>query len=117
MALKDKIAEIFQSHFSSVGKEVRPEQRQIIQSVLDGHNTLALTPTGSGKSLCYWIAGKGLGGVTIVVFPLTALMDEQALKLRNHGCRVATLHSGIDTRQQYQELKSKGDPPALPGWQ
>ena len=83
---------------------MRPEQRQIIQSVLDGHNTLALMPTGSGKSLCYWIAGKGLGGVTIVVFPLTALMDEQALKLRNHGCRVATLHSGIDSRQQYQEL-------------
>jgi ATP-dependent DNA helicase RecQ len=104
MALKDKIDEIFLSHFSSVGKEVRPEQRQIIQSVLDGHNTLALMPTGSGKSLCYWIAGKGLGGVTIVVFPLTALMDEQALKLRNHGCRVATLHSGIDSRQQYQEL-------------
>jgi ATP-dependent DNA helicase RecQ len=104
MASKDKIDDIFRSHFSSVGQEVRPEQRQIIQSVLDGHNTLALMPTGSGKSLCYWIAGKGLGGVTIVVFPLTALMDEQALKLRNHGCRVATLHSGIDGKQQYQEL-------------
>ena len=72
--------------------------------MLDGHNTLALMPTGSGKSLCYWIAGKGLGGVTIVVFPLTALMDEQALKLRDHGCSVAVLHSGIDSRQQYQEL-------------
>lgn len=104
MALKDKIDEIFRSHFSSVGKEVRPEQRRIIQSVLDGHNTLALMPTGSGKSLCYWIAGKGLGGVTIVVFPLTALMDEQALKLRDHDCSVAVLHSGIDSRQQYQEL-------------
>lgn len=104
MASKDKIDDIFRTHFASVGKGVRPEQRQIIQSVLDGHNTLALMPTGSGKSLCYWIAGKGLGGVTLVVFPLTALMDEQALKLRGHGCRVATLHSGIDSKQQYQEL-------------
>lgn len=104
MALKDKIDQVFLSHFSSVGKKVRPEQRQIIQSVLEGHNTLALMPTGSGKSLCYWIAGKGLSGVTIAVFPLTALMDEQALKLRNHGCCVVTLHSGIDGRQQYQEL-------------
>src|SRR5436309_3112843 len=101
MAMKVNIDAIFRSHFSSVGTEVRPEQRQIIQSVLDGHNTLALMPTGSGKSLCYWIAGKALGGITVVIFPLTALMDEQALKLTGHGFRVATLHSGIDSKQQY----------------
>jgi ATP-dependent DNA helicase RecQ len=104
MATKDKIDEIFRCHFSSIGNGVRPEQREIIESVFAGHNTLALMPTGSGKSLCYWIAAKGLGGITIVVFPLTALMDEQALKLRSHGCSVATLHSGIDPKQQYQEL-------------
>ena len=61
-------------------------------------------PTGSGKSLCYWIAGKGRGGVTLVIFPLTALMDEQAQKLAGHGCKVFTLHSGIDSRKQYQIL-------------
>jgi ATP-dependent DNA helicase RecQ len=101
---KDRIQEIFGRYFSSIGPDVRPEQRRIIQSVLDGHNTLGLMPTGSGKSLCYWIAGKALGGVTLVVFPLTALMDEQALKLRGFGCSVSVLHSGIDTRQQYEEL-------------
>jgi ATP-dependent DNA helicase RecQ len=79
-------------------------QRRIIQSVLDGNNTLGLMPTGSGKSLCYWIAGVALKGVTLVIFPLTALMDEQALKLANHGLKVFTLHSGIDSRKQYQEL-------------
>src|SRR6516165_9163089 len=84
------IDRIFDENFASIGRGVRPIQRKVIKSVIDGHNTLALMPTGSGKSLCYWIAGKGLGGVTIVVFPLTALMDEQALKLRGHGCRVAT---------------------------
>ncbi len=98
------IDETFQQHFSAVGKEVRPTQRRIIRSVLEGNNTLGLMPTGSGKSLCYWIAGKALGGVTLVVFPLTALMDEQAQKLAAHGVKVFTLHSGIDGREQYREL-------------
>ncbi|MBN1875490.1 MAG: ATP-dependent DNA helicase RecQ, partial [Anaerolineae bacterium] len=83
---------------------VRPTQRRIIQSVLAGYNTLGLMPTGSGKSLCYWIAGKALGGVTLVIFPLTALMDEQAQKLEQHGHTVFTLHSGISTQKQYKEL-------------
>jgi ATP-dependent DNA helicase RecQ len=95
---------VFQRWFSGVGSGVRPTQRRIIQSVLDGKNTLGLMPTGSGKSLCYWVAGKALGGVTLVVFPLTALMDEQASKLRSHGCSVFVLHSQIDGRQQYREL-------------
>lgn len=94
----------FQKYFSAVGNEIRPTQRKIISSVLEGHNTLGLMPTGGGKSLCYWVAGKGLGGVTLVIFPLTALMDEQALKLSQHGCKVFTLHSGIDSREQYREL-------------
>lgn len=98
------IDQIFQEHFASVGPEVRHTQRRIIRSIFERQNTLGLMPTGSGKSLCYWIAGKGLGGVTLVIFPLTALMDEQALKLREHGCKVCVLHSGIDTREQFKEL-------------
>ena len=100
-------------HFSSVGPSVRPEQRQVITSVLTGHNTLALMPTGSGKSLCYWVAGKALGGMTLVIFPLTALMDEQALKLESHGLRVLKLHSGLSARHQYSQLIDlyRGDSP------
>lgn len=99
-----QIDQTFQTHFADVGRGVRPTQRKIIQSVLEGNNTLGLMPTGAGKSLCYWVAGMGLGGVTLVIFPLTALMDEQADKLKTHGCKVFTLHSGIDSRMQYQEL-------------
>ena len=105
---------IFREHFSTVGSEVRYTQRKIIHSIFQKQNTLGLMPTGSGKSLCYWIAGKGLGGVTLVVFPLTALMDEQALKLREHGCTVYVLHSGIDTRVQFQELISLYKQTTLP---
>jgi ATP-dependent DNA helicase RecQ len=99
-----QIDRIFQTHFSSVGKGVRPTQRRIIRSVLEGNNTLGLMPTGSGKSLCYWIAGKALGGVTLVISPLTALMDEQAHKLGGHNCKVFVLHSGISSQVQYREL-------------
>lgn len=99
-----RIDQIFQTYFSDIGASVRPIQRKTIQSVLEGHNTLALMPTGSGKSLCYWIAGLALGGVTLVISPLTALMDEQAQKLEKHGCKVFVLHSGISTQTQYREL-------------
>lgn len=99
-----QINEIFQTHFSDIGESVWPIQERVIASVLEGNNTLALMPTGSGKSLCYWIAGLALGGVTLVISPLTALMDEQAQKLKKHGCEVFVLHSGISTQIQYQEL-------------
>lgn len=101
-----RIDRVFQTYFSDIGASVRPIQRKTIQSVLEGYNTLALMPTGSGKSLCYWIAGLALGGVTLVISPLTALMDEQAQKLEAHGCQVFTLHSGISSQKQYQELIS-----------
>ncbi|MBN2003836.1 MAG: ATP-dependent DNA helicase RecQ [Anaerolineae bacterium] len=99
-----KIDEVFQAHFSAIGESVRPMQRKVIHPILEGHNTLALMPTGSGKSLCYWIAGKALEGVTLVISPLTALMDEQAAKLEQHGCKAFVLHSGINTDKQYREL-------------
>ena len=92
------INEAFSSNFANVGTALYPIQKTVIQSVLEGKNTLALMPTGSGKSLCYWVAGKALQCVTLVVFPLTALMDEQAQKLRKQGCSVFVLHSGINTR-------------------
>ena len=102
--LDSQIDKIFNSHFSSIGEGVRSTQRKMIRSVISGNNTLGLMPTGSGKSLCYWISGIVSGGVTLVIFPLTALMDEQAQKLASHGLKVFTLHSGIDTRLQYKEL-------------
>ena len=79
------IDRVFRQQFSTVGRGVRDIQRKVIRSVLDRHNTLALMPTGGGKSLCYWIAGKALGGITLVISPLVALMGEQAEKLQEAG--------------------------------
>jgi len=95
------IDKVFRKYFSSIGDEIRPEQRQIIEAVLNHQRALGLLPTGAGKSLCYWVAGKAIGGTTLVISPLTALMDEQATKLADCGCTVAVWHrssSRIDAR-------------------
>lgn len=72
----------------------RPGQKPIVESILSGSNVLAVMPTGAGKSLCYQIPALLLEGVTIVVSPLVALMDNQAAGLRVNGVDVACIHSG-----------------------
>jgi ATP-dependent DNA helicase RecQ len=96
--------QIFHTYFAQVGDGIRGEQRIVIESVLAGHNTLSIMPTGGGKSLCYWVAGLALKGTTLAIFPLTALMDEQARKLEEHGLKVVNLHSGVPATKQYQQL-------------
>lgn len=59
----------------------RPGQNDVIQSVLHGQYTLAVMPTGSGKSICYQIPALSLPGTTVVVSPLISLMKDQAEKL------------------------------------
>ncbi|WP_321170294.1 RecQ family ATP-dependent DNA helicase [Pseudoduganella aquatica] len=74
-------------------ESLRPGQRQVIDSVLAGRNTLAIMPTGSGKSLCYQIPASILPGATVVVSPLISLMQDQLEKLEEIGIRAAQLNS------------------------
>ncbi len=73
----------------------RPSQEAIIQSVLEGNDTLALLPTGGGKSICFQVPGIMLGGLCLVISPLIALMKDQVDSLNQKGIRAATLHSGL----------------------
>lgn len=77
----------------------RPLQEEIIQSVLDGKDTLALLPTGGGKSICYQLPALCLQGVCLVVSPLIALMQDQVLKLKSLGIEAAAIHSGMKSRE------------------
>jgi ATP-dependent DNA helicase RecQ len=82
-------------------ERLRDGQREVIDSVLDGRDTLAIMPTGSGKSLCYQIPAKMLPGVTLVVSPLISLMKDQLEKLTALGIAAAQLNSSL-TREEEQ---------------
>lgn len=72
----------------------RPGQRDVIDSILAGRDTLAVMPTGAGKSLCFQLPAVMDGGLTVVVSPLIALMEDQVRSLRLQGVCAAAMHSG-----------------------
>ncbi len=76
-------------------ERLRPGQRAVIERVLAGRSTLAVMPTGAGKSLCYQLPALLLEGRTIVVTPLIALMKDQCEKLRSHGAAAVQLNSQL----------------------
>ncbi|WP_053404560.1 ATP-dependent DNA helicase RecQ [Persicobacter sp. CCB-QB2] len=79
--------------------QFRPLQEDIIQSVLEGHDTLALLPTGGGKSICFQVPGLVLGGLTLVISPLIALMQDQVSQLKKRGIKAAAIFSGMSSKE------------------
>jgi ATP-dependent DNA helicase RecQ len=77
----------------------RPKQEEIIQSVLAGKDTLALLPTGGGKSLCFQVPALMMDGLCLVVTPLIALMKDQTEALKKKGIRAAAIYSGMSRFQ------------------
>lgn len=83
---------------------LRPGQQEVIASVLSGRDTLALMPTGSGKSLCYQLPALHLHGTTVVVSPLIALMKDQVDKLHALGLDATQINSSLTGGEQDEAL-------------
>ncbi|MEO5572599.1 MAG: ATP-dependent DNA helicase RecQ [Bacteroidia bacterium] len=77
----------------------RPLQEDIINSVLAGNDTLALLPTGGGKSVCFQIPSLAKNGICIVVSPLIALMKDQVESLKKKGIKAMSIVSGMSARE------------------
>ena len=82
----------------------RPLQAEIIQSILDGRDTLALMPTGGGKSLCFQVPTMVMSGLCLVITPLIALMKDQVENLKKRDIRAAAIYTGMSYEQQKTAL-------------
>ena len=92
---------LLQSIFGFPG--FRPGQEEIVDAVLAGRNTLAIMPTGGGKSLCFQLPALCRDGVTVVISPLIALMRDQVRSLREAGVEAGALTSG-NTEAETEEV-------------
>jgi ATP-dependent DNA helicase RecQ len=97
----DRAATLLHSVFGF--PDFRPGQAEIVQAVLDGKNTLAIMPTGGGKSLCFQLPALCREGVTVVISPLIALMRDQVRALRAAGVEAGALTSG-NTEEETEEV-------------
>ena len=85
-------------------ERLRDGQQRVIDSVLDGKDTLAIMPTGGGKSLCYQIPARLLKGTTVVVSPLISLMKDQLEKLEELGIRACQVNSSLNAEEEHAAL-------------
>ena len=81
-------------------------QREIIESIGSGHDTLGLMPTGGGKSITFQVPALCSEGTCIVITPLIALMKDQVQHLRHHGIRAAAIYSGLSREEIITTLEN-----------
>ena len=95
--MDNQLIDILKNHWGH--QSFRPLQEDIIQSVVAGRDTLALLPTGGGKSICFQVPAMALEGVCIVISPLIALMNDQVHHLRLRGIQAIAINSSLNSRE------------------
>ena len=98
---EESLPDLLRSSFGF--QSFRPHQEEVCQAVTQGRDVLLVMPTGAGKSLCYQLPGIARGGVTLVISPLIALMEDQVGKLKQAGFRAERIHSGRQ-REESREV-------------
>ena len=94
----DEARSALRRHFGY--SDFRPAQAPVVQSILAGTDTLAVLPTGAGKSVCFQVPAMVLGGLTVVVSPLISLMQDQVAAAEARGIPAACLTSGLTADEQ-----------------
>ncbi|MFM9088077.1 MAG: DEAD/DEAH box helicase, partial [Cyanobium sp.] len=95
---EDPLLEALRRHFGWTA--FRDGQRPVVEALLEGRDCLAVLPTGAGKSLCYQLPALVREGLTVVVSPLVALMQDQVRQLQGRGIPAACLHRGLPFEEQ-----------------
>src|SRR5688500_7041419 len=84
----------------------RPLQEDVMNSILEGNDVLALMPTGGGKSLCYQVPALAKEGLCLVISPLIALMKDQVENLRRKNITAYSIYSVIKRKEMIHTLKT-----------
>ncbi|WP_416149677.1 RecQ family ATP-dependent DNA helicase [Salipaludibacillus sp. HK11] len=85
-------------------QQFREGQEEIIEAVLSGNDVLAVLPTGSGKTICYHLPAKLLGGLTVVISPLVSLMEDQVTQMKASGDKAVAHISSLVSSQDKKEI-------------
>src|SRR3982751_6803290 len=97
------VREALSTHFGY--SDFRPGQEAIIRSVLSGRPTIAILPTGGGKSLCYQLPAMLLEGTTVVASPLVALMKDQVDALAARGIAATFVNSSLGEAERQERQR------------
>src|SRR5260221_12147954 len=87
----------------------RPGQSDVVAAMLAGRDVLSVAPTGSGKSISYWVPAVIDGGLTLVVSPLIALMKDQVDRLTDRGVAAAFVNSSVEPFVQRERIQRARD--------
>src|SRR6056297_2461436 len=97
MNAKTPVEEILKKYWGF--QSFRPLQQEIVETAISGRDSIALLPTGGGKSICFQVPAMAMEGVCLVVSPLIALMRDQVQNLKKIGIKATAINSALSRKE------------------